>query len=198
VTGLEKAGHRLGNGMGKAVTALAAWPGRAETGEAKAGRWILLLIGGWLTEQLVARTHALVLLPAAAFLCAAWAMGKPPAPRAPVDDEAADNIALAEFVLSVIGERQGVHLAELLPAIQAHADQWAGADKTYLRKVLTASGIPVRKKLRVGVRTGIPGVHRDDVEQALARLTTPPDVAAPSDTPSEAVDAGRSTRVDAV
>lgn len=196
MTGLEKAGHRLGSGAGTVVTAVAAWPSKADNGEKKLGRWIVLGGSGWMTEQLVARTHPLGLAVAAGFAVAAWVSGAPPAPPGEaVPDEAAENVAMVEFILGVIGDRQGVHLVELLPAIQAHADSWAACDKTYLRRVLTDTvGLPVRKALRVGPVTGIPGVHRDDAEAALERLTTPPDVAAPPDVPSGDVDAGRSTR----
>lgn len=194
MTRIESFGHRIGSGATAVVTGIAHWPSEGENGEKKTGRWIVLGGSGWLTEQLVARTHPLALVVAAGFLAGAWAKGTIPELEIVVTDEAADNLALVEFVLAVTGDRQGVHLAELLPAIQAHADGWAGCDKTYLRTVLVAAGIPVRKKLRVGTTTGIPGVHRDDAQAALVRLTTPPDVATPSDTPSEDVDAGRSTR----
>jgi hypothetical protein len=199
VTALENAGHRLGTGATAVVAGLAAWPSKAESGDRKAGRWVVLLGGGWLTEQLVARTHLLGLVLAAGFLVGAWLKGAVPEPAAAVTDEGAQNAATVEFVLAVIGDRQGVHLVELLPAIQAHADHWRGCDKTFLRRALVETvGLPVRKKLRVGTETGIPGVHRDDAAATLARLTTPPAVATPSDAPSEDVDAGRSTRRGAV
>lgn len=198
MTRLEKAGHRLGSGIGIVVSAIAGWPAQAETGEKKGGRWIVLLVGAWLTEQLVARTHALAWVLIAGFLITAWCKGTAPVtPTEPEPSATSDAIALAEFVLGVIGDRQGVHLVELLPTIQAHSDRWAGADKGYLRRVLVKAGIPVRKSLRVGVRTGIPGVHRDDAEQALERLTTPPVVGDAAEAPPEHVDAGRRTRVDA-
>jgi hypothetical protein len=200
VTKIEQYGHRIGAGAGNVASGIAHWPSKAENGEKKAGRWIVLAGSGWLTEQLVARTHPLGLVAAGGFLIAAWVKGS--VMRDVNDDilhqptdEAAEDVAMVEFVLAVIGDRQGVHLVELLAAIQAHTDGWNECDKTYLRKVLTETvGLPVRKKMRVGDQTGIPGVHRDDAEAALTRLTTPPDVDEPTEPLPGDVDAGRSTR----
>lgn len=195
MSALENAGHRLGSGATTVVTGIAAWPAKAENGEKKTGRWIVLIGSGWLTEQLVAHTHPLALVAAGALLIASWVKGTVPEPAVVTADDADDNVAMVEFILQVIGDRQGVHLVELLPAIQAHTDGWDGCDKTYLRRVLVKTvGLPVRKKLRVGERTGISGVHRDDAQRVLERLTAPPAVDETPEATVEDVDAGRSTQ----
>lgn len=192
MTRVETFGHRIGSGATLVVTSIAHWPSQAENSEKKTGRWIILAVTGWLGEQLVQHTHLLGLGAAAAFAAAAWKQGSAPAPSEP--DEPSDaRIVMVRMVVDLIGDRAGIHLAELLPTMAAVNERWARWDQTHLKRVLVEMGLPVRKQLRVGPVGGRAGVHRDDALRALAALTTPPDVEPDVEAPSEGVDAGRST-----
>ncbi|MGW7198478.1 hypothetical protein [Streptomyces chryseus] len=74
---------------------------------------------------------------------------------------AASTEALRTLVSDLIGDRPGVHLAVLLAHLQAHGQGkgWAVAD---LRTRLEASGVPVRRSVKVGRRVAY-GVHRNDL-----------------------------------
>lgn len=82
--------------------------------------------------------------------------------------------AVLHWLWDMVGDRQGVHLRDLLTTAHAHG-MFEGCDLPTLRARLEEAGIPVRKRVRVRGKGVTVGVHRDDLE------TRP---AAPSGAPS--------------
>lgn len=72
-------------------------------------------------------------------------------------------------VVGIIGDAPGIHLDTLLAELQQQPD-CGEMTREDLRAILAAVGCPVRRALRVGQRTGVAGVHRDDAHAALDAL----------------------------
>jgi hypothetical protein len=106
--------------------------------------------------------------------CAAawWAAPPTAAPEPEPADEPADPAPAADperareawhaFVIEAIGDRQGVHLRDLLDTLQqtGHHPNWEVAD---VKRVCERAGIPVRARVRVRGLGVTVGVHRDDL-----------------------------------
>jgi hypothetical protein len=71
------------------------------------------------------------------------------------------------MLLHHIGAEAGIHLTELLPLMQRSDARLEHFTREDLRDLLAVLRVPIRPQLRVGVRTGVAGVHRDDAERAL-------------------------------
>jgi hypothetical protein len=84
-----------------------------------------------------------------------------------------------QMLATLIGDRPGIHLAELLDVMGAADANWATWDNKRLRTALAAVHVEPRRSINLptGTRTG---VHRDDVQAALQRVTTPPTTPDPS------------------
>ncbi|MFD6415986.1 hypothetical protein [Streptomyces sp. NPDC060194] len=103
--------------------------------------------------------------------CAAALAVAPPAEQPEQPDEhptatpapAAEDVfaATLDWVRDQIGDRTGVHLADLLAHAHAHGLH-TDLDVPALRAALGRWGIPVRQQLKVGGRNR-PGIHRDDL-----------------------------------
>lgn len=85
------------------------------------------------------------------------------------DVELSPEEIVLTMVLDLIGDAPGIHLDTLLTELRK-AQAWAGMERDDLRTLLAAAGCPVRRALRVGPRTGVAGVHRDDARTALDTL----------------------------
>lgn len=113
--------------------------------------WLMWLLGAlWLR----AAWRAARMLPAAG--------GEEPAgQRSP---SSADDVRTAtlEWVWQLIGDRQGVHLRDLLAHAQAHG-MFEGLEVSDLRAHLERWGIPVQKRVRVRGLGVTVGIHRDDL-----------------------------------
>lgn len=164
---------RVGDGSPELLETLArravggTWRQRAERTAAVAVVvlvwWMMLDAWPWLTA-----------LPVGWFIVKAWRAAdveeRVEEQHAAVREELArtlDEVYL-RLVLRHIGEASGVHLAELLPLMQASDDRLEHLTREDLRDLLAVLGVPVRAQLRVGARSGVAGVHRDDAAQALA------------------------------
>lgn len=123
--------------------------------------WRLIDVWPWLTGVLLA-----------AWIVRAWLSADAEEQQEERQAEAAEQLeqALEEvylrLILRHIGDEPGIHLETLLPLMQAD-EELAALTRGDLRDILTALRVPVRRSLRVGVRTGIAGVHRDDAVRAL-------------------------------
>lgn len=97
-----------------------------------------------------------------AWCVAAWWIA-PPA-KAPATPAAAEPTgAFVQWLLNLIGDRSGIHLRELYPAMRelpGHEDR----GDAQLRAALKALGIPVTRSLRVAGVPGRSGVARADLE----------------------------------
>lgn len=108
-----------------------------------------------------------------AWCVAAWWVAPAPAvPELAADEEPAVVVpevdpgrareAWHAFVIEAIGDRQGVHLRDLLDTLQqtGHHPDWEVAD---VKRVCETAGIPVRARVRVRGLGVTVGVHRDDL-----------------------------------
>lgn len=174
-TGSAILGRRIGRRLTTWIAAgrrddLTGW--RAALGPiVRAG---LLLAAGYLAVRIIRAVPAVLWLLAPAWLVAAYRLGFAPAP-APEAEPAAQPVldpvaALALWLLDVIGDRPGVHLAELYPAMRRLTGHHDRPDAV-LRAALRARGIPIVRSLRIGPVAGRSGVRRADVEALLPHTT---------------------------
>jgi hypothetical protein len=85
----------------------------------------------------------------------------------PVDEGLADpRYALARWLLGTIGDRPGIHLRELYPAMRNLPGQ-EGRTDAELRALLKGFGVPVSRSVRIGRIAGRSGVYRHHVETLL-------------------------------
>ncbi|WP_046496548.1 hypothetical protein [Streptomyces odonnellii] len=101
----------------------------------------------------------------------------PPDPRA----------VFARWLVQRIGQRPGIHLAELYPAMR-QLDFMHGHDDAALRGVLRELRIPITRSLRIGTVEGRSGVRLSDLAPLLPRdgdqpLSTGGDAGQPADSP---------------
>lgn len=101
---------------------------------------------------------------------AAW-WAAPPNDDEPNEDETEDPpaaspeeiyVATLDWIRQQIGDRQAVHLRDLLAHAQAHGIL-EGIDVTTLRGRLEDHGVPVRDRVRVRGLGVTVGIHRDDL-----------------------------------
>lgn len=136
------------------------------------------------------RAASWLLWPLTALWCwRAWKTAEP-VPSTPdetlLDDDAGQDpdavyAALLDWIQQAIGDRQGVHLRDLLANAQAHG-LLEDLEPGDLRAHLERWDIPVRKRLRVRGRGVTVGVHRDDVPAPAEAAPEP--AAGPSPEPS--------------
>jgi hypothetical protein len=150
------------------------WPGAAwalYAGSAWAigfyGGWIAAgIVLGWLAlvAMFVPREHLDRLAEAVERLDSedlTATVGEGPA-AAPMDP----RHALARWLLDTIGERPGIHLRELYPAMRNLPGQ-EGRTDAELRALLKGFGVRVSRSVRIGRTAGRSGVYRRHVEALL-------------------------------
>lgn len=81
--------------------------------------------------------------------------------------------ATLEWIRGQIGERNGIHLSQLLAHAHTHGLH-TDLDVPAFRAVLEQWGFPVRQQLKVG-RRNRPGIHRDDLPKPPLPATSPED-----------------------
>lgn len=129
---------------------------------------LALLAGGALAAYGALRAAPWLLWPLTAAWCwRAWKTAEPaaleePAPAGPAHDPDATRQAVLDWIREAIGDRQGVHLRDLLANAQQHG-LFDGLDVAGLRAALEQHEVPVRKRVRVRGRGVTVGVHRDDL-----------------------------------
>lgn len=120
---------------------------------------------------------------AVAWCAAAWWTCPPaaaaPQPTAetvaePQPEHAPDDVrpATLDWIRQQIGDRQGVHLRDLLDHAQRHS-MFEDLDVTELRGHLERWGIPVRNRVRVRGLGVTVGIHRDDLPPLPEPLPAP-------------------------
>ncbi|MEU0941068.1 hypothetical protein [Embleya sp. NPDC005971] len=163
--------HRAVDGHHTLVDRITAWvasegvgtEGRRSTIATRGG---ILIGSAWIGWQLGPTALAIA---TPAWLAASWRAGPAAAatddPTPPLDPEAA-RLRDLTAIRTAIGDRRGIHLAEITDRIQAAGIDWTTAD---VRAWITGHGVRVRDSVRVGGKAGKvrAGVHRDDLEAAL-------------------------------
>ncbi|GCD46130.1 hypothetical protein [Streptomyces paromomycinus] len=172
------------------AAALAAWVRASPTPRGRGFRFAVLLIVGWIAVRTARAMPALLWVATAAWLWAAHRAGRgriaapaeSPAEETPADtSEGSAEDAFRTLVWDAIGDRQGVHLRDLLAALHQAGmhPEWEVAD---VRSVCTRLGIPVRDRVRVRGRGVTVGVHRADLAPAEAPSGPSPE-SGPVETP---------------
>jgi hypothetical protein len=108
-------------------------------------------------------------------------------PKEPEEEDEAPapsdrRAAYLHLVAAIIGDRSGVHLANLYTTLR-HYDHWADHTDPQLRALIDEIGIPVRRTMRVGPVSGRSGIHRDDLAHAMAAHGIPYPNPAPNPSP---------------
>lgn len=162
------AGHRLNVGR------IGKWVTEQKNPKSTACRAGVLVAATWILWQAVGRGPVILWPLVLGWLWCAWRSAKPQPPD--------HRRALAEAVLALIGDRPGIFVRELYPALLA-SPYAHGLDEARLRAALTTAGITVHKKIRIGKEGGLSGVRREDVEALLSPAEETP--------PGNGVDAGQ-------
>jgi hypothetical protein len=134
-------------------------------------RYAALAFGGYVTVYgcMHAPHLARFAVPGAVigWCAAAWWIAPPavveepdPEPAEPAVTDARQDFT--KWLLDLIGDRPGVHLRELYPAMRT-LPGCEGHTDTQLRAALTMFGIPVHRSMRDGVTAGRTGVRKDDL-----------------------------------
>lgn len=162
--------HRACDGAPIAVGQATTWLTAATATDRRrtlAQRGAIAVVGGWAAMH--AGPGALAVAVPAAI---AWAhrlgpksADKQAAPAAPLDPAAA-RLRDLTAIRGAIGDRRGIHLAEITDRVQAAGIDWDMAD---VRAWITGHGVTIRPKVRVGGKAGrvSVGVHVDDLDAAL-------------------------------
>lgn len=136
------------------------------------GRWGFWWVAGGagVTVYTVNTHHHWTAWIVAAWCVAAWMhapdAAKTDAPQSAEPDKTEPTEPHGEawraFVVRAIGDRQGVHLRDLLDMLHqtGHHLDWEVAD---VRRVCEAAGIPVRNRVRVRGLGVTVGIHRNDL-----------------------------------
>ncbi|MEU3851740.1 hypothetical protein [Streptomyces sp. NPDC029554] len=130
--------------------------------------WLLWVLSGW-------------------WLAVSWRAGKAAPRAAEAASEQPQRVApeevrqaTLEWIRQQIGDRQGVHLRDLLQHAHAHG-MFEGLEVTDFRAHLERWEIPVRNRVRVRGLGVTVGIHRDDL--------TAPSTPSPTPEPQEAAEA---------
>lgn len=140
--------------------------------------WKAVLIGAAILVYAAARYRTWIWAGVAVLCAAAWAHA--PGPVEELEEEGSEEPeeegeeppaatpeevyqATLEWILQQTGDRQGVHLRDLLTHAQEHG-MFDGLDVTDLRTHLEGYGFPVRDRVRVRGLGVTVGIHRDDIK----------------------------------
>ncbi|MGW9031476.1 hypothetical protein ACWGQ5_47180 [Streptomyces sp. NPDC055722] len=130
--------------------------------------WKIVAGGGLLAMYAAVRYRTWIAWMLVAWCLAAW-MHAPEADGPDEETAPEPRLALARWLLDTIGDRPGIHLRDLYPAMRQLPGQ-EGRTDAELRAALRTLGVPVQRSLRIGPIAGRSGVRREDVEALLRRL----------------------------
>ncbi|MFF7870501.1 hypothetical protein ACFZCT_29080 [Streptomyces qaidamensis] len=148
-------------------------------------RILLLAFGLYLLWRLVRAVPALLWLLTAGWTAAAWRASRPVAEE-PVDATAEATAeqrgerapggdvraATLEWIWQQIGDRQGVHLRDLLAHARAHG-MFEALEVAEFRAHLERWSIPVRARVRVRGKGVTVGIHRSDLTALVTASPEP-------------------------
>lgn len=128
--------------------------------------WKYVLGGAVVLVYACARYRTALPWAVVVFVVLSWMHAPKQADDEPTTATDEPRIALARWLLDTIGDRPGIHLQELYPAMRQLAGQ-EGRTDAELRAALRTLGVPVQRSLRIGRVAGRSGVRRDDVQALL-------------------------------
>lgn len=165
----RRAGLRLLTGHRANVRHIGKWVTEQENAKSSACRVAVLAACGYLLLTAAFRGPALMWGFVIAWVILAWRSGKGAAPReqAPIGVPETPQRAIARWIVQLIGDRPGVHLQELYPAMRALPGMQKH-DEAALRQALRELGIPVTRSLRIGDIEGRSGVRLADMTALLS------------------------------
>ncbi|MGW6743765.1 hypothetical protein ACWGDX_24105 [Streptomyces sp. NPDC055025] len=199
---MQRTGRRLVAGHRLNIGRITGWVTELGQPKSTACRTAVLGAVGVVGWQTIERSPAILWVLTGAWTIAAWRTAKP----APADEEGfADtetpeavsttvdtpppdpSAVFARWLVQLIGQRPGIHLAELYPAMR-QLDFMHGHDDAALRSVLRELRIPITRSLRIGTVEGRSGVRLADLAPLLPRdgeepLSTDGDAGQTADSP---------------
>lgn len=190
---LDRAAGRLGTGSGllarRLRRRLARWIAKGRRADLTGLPAVLgcivragfLLLAAYLVARFVRALPAVLWLLVPAWCIAAYQAAPAPAkePPKPAAEDAPEQappdprIAFARWLLQTIGQRPGIHLRELYPAMRQLPGH-EGLDDAALRGALRALGVPVTRSMRIGPVEGRSGVRLVDVLAILSPAESGP------------------------
>ncbi|MFC9606083.1 hypothetical protein ACFTTN_21790 [Streptomyces niveus] len=175
MTPLQRATRRLAAGHRLNTTHLIGWVTEKHEPKSTLARSAVLAATGWILWQTIGRTPGILWAVVLGWIVAAWRTTKPaPAEKTAPAPADTDQQSIARWIIQRIGDRPGIHLAELYPAMR-DLDGMAEHDDTALRSALNELNITVTRSMRVGDVEGRSGIRLKDLTPLLspARKTTP-------------------------
>ncbi|GAA3727462.1 hypothetical protein [Streptomyces tremellae] len=167
MSALHRAGHRMVAGHRKQVRRIGRWVTEQGNAKSSACRLAALAACGYVLLSAAYRARTIMWAFAIVWLWLAWRAGRGAAKQAPVEPAETPRRAIARWVVQLIGDRPGVHLAELYPAMRALPGM-EGHDDAALRQALRELNIPVTRSMRVGTVEGRSGIRMADVAPLLS------------------------------
>ncbi|MFF3460994.1 hypothetical protein [Streptomyces sp. NPDC002619] len=135
--------------------------------------WKPVLAGAALLVYACARYRTWLVWILIAVAVLSWMHAPEPADHEPKTAAGGPQVDLARWLLDTIGDRPGIHLRDLYPAMRELPGQEGRSDGE-LRAALRTLGVPVHRSLRIGRIAGRSGVRRGDVEALLPSLGDSP------------------------
>lgn len=167
----RRAGQRLLTGHRKNARRIGKWVTEQGNAKSSASRIAVLLACGYVLLTTALRGPAIMWGFVLTWAWLAWRSGKGAAPahpeQAPAEPPPTPRQAIARWVVQLIGDRPGVHLQELYPAMRALPGM-QGHDDAALRQALRELDITVTRSLRIGDVEGRSGVRLADVLTLLS------------------------------
>jgi hypothetical protein len=186
VNRLRRALDRLCGGAGTVFWRVVEWPGKGDSWRAVGLRWAWVAACCAASVRMWQHAIGARVLIVTALAVASWRSGGA-APAAEADDDQEPEQETPEaspeqvrayllgLVQDLIGNRNGVHLEQLLAELVRRGTVPASYRITELRRDLIAAGIPVREQLKINGANRL-GIHRDDLAAVGGgeAATTPP------------------------
>ncbi|MFJ6235056.1 hypothetical protein ACIQH0_13220 [Streptomyces griseus] len=169
MSALQRASRRLVHGHRRLIRNTTQWATALGNPKSTAARSAVLFGAAYVMFKAIDRTPGVLWLVVAVWVIAAWRSAPKPPTATPAETPAAGPAsprdAIVQWLTDTIGERPGIHLYELYPAMRLLPGM-SHHDDTALRGALTELDIPITRAFTIGDVKGRSGIR-------LADLTTP-------------------------
>ncbi|WP_405799303.1 hypothetical protein [Streptomyces sp. NBC_01506] len=173
MTPLQRATRRLVTGHRLNIANLTGWVKEKRETKSTVLRTAVLAATAWILWQTIGRTPGILWAVVLGWLVTAWRTAKnapaekpTPAAKTPTPADTPQQ-SIARWIAERIGDRPGIHLAELYPAMR-DLDGMATHDDQALRSALRELKIPVERTIRVGDVEGRSGIRLKDLAPLLS------------------------------